>query len=188
MCVDERACKIAAAGYDVISKYGIRRATMGDVAEAAGVSRQTVYNIFPNREALLIGVVRYHFNSKWAAIRANALAESDRTARFQNLLDTLVVESWASMQAMPHADELELEIATTIKREIAEVHAEAKRNLCEFLMPYESALEQRNITPRGLGDMLHHAIVGLKLSSTTREELESATATMLSCLMAVTQA
>lgn len=185
--MDERACKIAAAGYDVISKYGVRRATMGDVAEAAGVSRQTVYNIFPNREALLIGVVRYHFNSKWASIRASGSSETERKARFQHLLDTLVVESWASMQAMPHADELELEIATTIKREIAEVHAEAKRNLCEFLFPYENALAQRGMTPRGLGDMLHHAIVGLKLSSTSREEINSATATMLSCLLAVTE-
>ena len=160
---------------------------MGDVAEAAGVSRQTVYNIFPNREALLIGVVRHHFNSKWASIWAYDAAPDDRHDRFQNLLDTLVVESWTSMQAMPHADELELEIATTIKHEIAEIHAEAKRNLCKFLLPYEDALLQRDMTPKGLADMLHHAIVGLKLSSTTREEIGSATATMLSCLISVTQ-
>lgn len=160
---------------------------MGDVAEAAGVSRQTVYNIFPNREALLAGVARYHFTSKWAAIRAFADTDDDRQKRFEILLDKLVVESWASMQAMPHADELELEIATTIKHEIAEIHAESRRYLCEFLLPYEGALGRRSMIPRGLGDMLHHAIVGLKLSSTTREEIESATATMLSCLMAVTQ-
>lgn len=160
---------------------------MGDVAEAAGVSRQTVYNVFPNREALLTGVVRYHFNSKWAAIRACTAGVTDRQNRFETLLDKLVVESWTSMQAMPHADELELEIATTIKHEIADIHAEARGHLCEFLLPYEDALRQRSMTPRGLGDMLHHAIVGLKLSSTTREEIESATTTMLACLMAVTQ-
>lgn len=185
--MDERTCKIAAAGYDVISKYGVRRATMGDVAEEAGVSRQTVYNVFPNRKALLVGVVRYHFASKWAAIRAADPTGSDRRQRFEILLDRMVLESWTSMQAMPHADELELEIATTIKAEVAEIHAEAKRNLCEFLLPYEDALTARNMTPRGLGDMLHHAIVGLKLSSTTQDEIESATATMLSCLMAVTE-
>ena len=53
--MEERACRIAAAGYGVISQYGIRRATMNDVATAAGVSRQTIYNVFPNREALLLG-------------------------------------------------------------------------------------------------------------------------------------
>ena len=87
---------------------------------------------------------------------------------------------------MPHADELELELATTIREELAEIHVEAKRNLCEFLLPYEAALERRAITPRGLGEMLHHAIMGMKLSTTTRTEIESVVDTMLSCLMALT--
>ena len=106
--MEERACKIAAAGYAVISQYGVRRATMNDIAEAAGVSRQTVYNIFPNREALLTGVVRFHFNSKWDAILTRCSADQDRKTRFSILLDEIVIESWKSMQAMPHADELEL--------------------------------------------------------------------------------
>ena len=186
--MEERACKIAAAGYAVISQYGVRRATMNDIAEAAGVSRQTVYNIFPNREALLTGVVRFHFNSKWDAILARCSSDQDRKTRFSILLDEIVIESWKSMQTMPHADELELELATTIKEELADIHVEARRNLCEFLLPYEAALESRGITAKGMGEMLHHSIMGLKLSTTTSEEIESATATMLACLMAVTDA
>ncbi|HCS18290.1 MAG TPA: hypothetical protein DIW45_11480 [Erythrobacter sp.] len=184
--MDERACNIAAAGYAVISQYGVRRATMNDIAEAAGVSRQTVYNIFPNREALLVGVVRYHFDSKWQAIREACPISDARRDRFQQFMDKMVLESWESMQAMPHADELELELATTIREELAEIHVEAKRNLCEFLLPYEAALERRAITPRGLGEMLQHAIMGMKLSTTTRTEIESVVDTMLSCLMALT--
>ena len=99
--MDERACNIAAAGYAVISQYGVRRATMNDIAEAAGVSRQTVYNIFPNREALLVGVVRYHFDSKWQAIREVCPVSDARRDRFQQFMDKMVLESWESMQAMP---------------------------------------------------------------------------------------
>ena len=82
--------------------------------------------------------------------------------------------------------ELELELATTLKQELTEVHLGARRNLCEFLLPYEADLERRSITPRGLGEMLHHSIVGLKLSTTTRAEIESVVATMHACLMALT--
>ena len=184
--MEERACRIAAAGYGVISQYGIRRATMNDVATAAGVSRQTIYNVFPNREALLLGVARYHFESKWRAIREFCATTPDRRERFEALLDNLVIEPWESMQAMPHADELELELATTIKQELVEVHLEAQRNLCEFLLEYQEALERRHITARGLGEMLHHSIVGLKMSTTTREQIESVAATMLACLLALT--
>lgn len=184
--MEERACKIAAAGYAVISQYGVRRATMSDIAAAAGVSRQTIYNIFPNREALLVAVSRYHFASKWNAIREGCDDAAPRDARFRLLLEKLVLESWESIQAMPHADELELELATTLKQELSEVHLGARRNLCEFLLPYEADLERRSITPRGLGEMLHHSIVGLKLSTTTRAEIESVVATMHACLMALT--
>lgn len=186
--MEERACKIAAAGYAVISQYGIRRATMTDVAEAAGVSRQTVYNVFPNREALLAGVVRYHFSSVWDAIHQASAHEHDRRKRFEILLDKLIIESWNSIQAMPHADELELEVATTIRDEVAAVHVEARRKLCEYLLPYQPALNARGITAQGLGEMLHHAIMGFKLSTTTREEIESTSATILACLLAVTDA
>ena len=78
------------------------------------------------------------------------------------------------------------ELATTLKQELTEVHLGARRNLCEFLLPYEADLERRSITPRGLGEMLHHSIVGLKLSTTTRAEIESVVATMHACLMALT--
>ncbi len=139
-----------------------------------------------NGEALLLGVARYHFESKWRAIREFCATTPDRRKRFEALLDNLVIEPWESMQSMPHADELELELATTIKQELVEVHLEAQRNLCEFLLEYQEALERRHIAAKGLGEMLHHSIVGLKMSTTTREQIESVAATMLACLLALT--
>ncbi|MBX7480941.1 TetR/AcrR family transcriptional regulator [Qipengyuania qiaonensis] len=184
--MDERACRVAQAGYEVISQYGIRRATMNDIAVAAGVSRQTVYNIFPNREELLGGVVRYHFNSKWRAIREAIANIDDRHERISVLLDMLVVSSWESMQAMPHADELELELDTTMRRRLDDIHKEAMLNLCEFFLPYENKLAPRGISARGIAEMLHLSIVGLKLSSTSREQIETVVATMKACLIAIT--
>lgn len=186
--MDERACKIAQAGYEVISQYGIRRATMNDVAAAAGVSRQTVYNFFPNREELLSGVVQYHFDSKWQAIceATEGVEVEDRAERIAILLDILVVSSWRSMQAMPHADELELEIDTKLRERLKDIHAGAIRNLCEFFLPYESRLQSRGISATGLAEMVHLATVGLKLSSTSSEQIDTVVGTLKACLVAVT--
>jgi len=184
--MDERSCKIARAGHQVISQYGIRRATMNDIACAAGVSRQTIYNVFPNREELLAAVARYHFFAMWQSIRSAVEGVEDRHKRIGILLDTLMIASWEKVQAMPHADELELEMDTIMREKLVEVHADALRNLCEFFLPYESQLESRGITARGLSQMVHISIAGLKLTSTSREQIETLVSTMKACLIAVT--
>ena len=45
------------AARDVFEQYGARRATIDDVARAAGVSRSTVYRAHATKEALLLAVV-----------------------------------------------------------------------------------------------------------------------------------
>mgnify|MGYP001970379319 CR=1 FL=1 len=184
--MDERARNIARAGYDVISQYGIRRATMGDIAAAAGVSRQTVYNVFPNREELLSGVARYHFVSRWEAIHEATEGVEQREERFTILLDILVVSSWETLHTMPHAEELELEIGTTMRERLDDVHVQATRNLCEFLSPYEDRLQSRGLSSKGLAEMLHLSIIGLKLSSTSCEQIKTVVASLKACLLAVT--
>ena len=49
---------IVAAANQVFSQYGVAKSTMSDVAKAAGVSRQTLYNMFPGKEELLRAGVR----------------------------------------------------------------------------------------------------------------------------------
>lgn len=49
----DRHDEILLAARQVMADFGLRRATMGDVAGAAGVSRQTVYEYFDSREGLV---------------------------------------------------------------------------------------------------------------------------------------
>ena len=53
---------IAQAAMQQLSKFGLRKTTMQDVADAAEISRQTLYNRVPNKDALLRLVARFYFN------------------------------------------------------------------------------------------------------------------------------
>lgn len=50
--------QILAAAFEAFSRYGLQKTTMGDIAKSAGVSRQTLYNIYENKETVLAAVVR----------------------------------------------------------------------------------------------------------------------------------
>ena len=50
--MNEREKKIIEAAVEVFHRYGVKRASMSDIADEAGVSRQTVYNAFSNKDEL----------------------------------------------------------------------------------------------------------------------------------------
>jgi AcrR family transcriptional regulator len=53
----DTATRILEAAEVCIRRYGLRRVSMGDVAQAAGLSRGSVYNHFHDREALIDAVL-----------------------------------------------------------------------------------------------------------------------------------
>ena len=54
--VEDRILRAALA---VIGRRGVRRLAMGEVSDAAGISRTTLYRYFDNKESLLDAVARY---------------------------------------------------------------------------------------------------------------------------------
>ena len=55
---DERPDEILKAAFKVFSERGFAHATMDDVAEAAGITKGTIYLYFPGKEELFIEVVQ----------------------------------------------------------------------------------------------------------------------------------
>lgn len=97
------------AALDVLARTGLQRLTLEDVAREAGMSRQTLYRYFGNRDALVEAVVVREEERFIAPIAAAAAACTDlrgaleaaigaalRLARAHPLLDRLVAEE-------PHA-------------------------------------------------------------------------------------
>ena len=49
--MEQREVKIVDAAFRVFSRYGVKRTTMNDIAEEAGLVRQTLYTVYKNKDS-----------------------------------------------------------------------------------------------------------------------------------------
>ena len=91
----------------VFAHYGFRRTSMADLAEAADVSRQTLYNRFKSKEAVLDwaveGLVRYAAAEAGVELRQEDVPLTDRLV---NAFSKWIGESIPVMKNSPHGMEM----------------------------------------------------------------------------------
>jgi len=67
---EEKRTRFVEVAIDVISRYGIRKTTLDDIAKAAGVSTPSIYYYFPNKNELLRAALSSTVNSLLGEIEA----------------------------------------------------------------------------------------------------------------------
>ncbi len=77
--------RILKAALDLIGRRGVRRLSMLEIADAAGVSRGTLYRYFPSKEHVLMGAADYderRFSIGLDAVLALASSPEERIGAF----------------------------------------------------------------------------------------------------------
>lgn len=69
MSRDDRRLALLEAARQVVFRFGYRKTSLDDVATEAGVSRATIYNYFPNKDALLRSIIVHELDGLRAAMR-----------------------------------------------------------------------------------------------------------------------
>src|SRR5256714_12892894 len=77
--------RVLDALFEAIGDYGLTRVTVEDVAQRAGLSRQTVYRYFPSRDHLVVALVSREEDKFLDGVRAAFLEHED--------VETAVTES-----------------------------------------------------------------------------------------------
>src|SRR6266511_6219944 len=100
------AGRILDAAFDAVRDFGLSRATMEDVAQRAGLSRQTLYRYFPSKDAFIVALISREEERFIAGVRSAIAGHDDlgpslaegvgfvlRFARQHPLLDRLLARS-----------------------------------------------------------------------------------------------
>lgn len=82
----DRKKHILSAAAETFARYGHEKTSMADIARSAGVSRQTVYNTFNNKEEIFSAMVE----ARLTRLRSKIRAAWDDTSSFSEFLDVFL--------------------------------------------------------------------------------------------------
>lgn len=161
-----RDAQISLATMQVVSKFGLKKTTMADIADAAGISRQTLYNAYPNKEAVIQAATKFVILQDLEDVKA---AWADTTSLAQKL-DVFFqhgpIAWYERINAMPDAAELLEGISKLAEPALEEAHKDWIAAL-EHQLAQDMDANKAN----GLADFVFATAKNAKYSAKDRDHL-----------------
>lgn len=158
----EKEQQIAAAALRVFSRYGLKRTTMNDVAEEAGVVRQTLYNVFANKDEVIHGTLVFYTNALRQTTRDAWARVDDLPTKLDLLFEHNVLASWDAVRATPDAGDLESGSHAAAHRAMCVAGEAMEAMLCDLFAPYAEAITGNGQTLPDIAAFVNAALMGLK--------------------------
>jgi AcrR family transcriptional regulator len=171
VAVDPRKEALLDAAVGVFARYGFRKTSMDEVARAAGVSRQGLYLLFADKEALFRRTVAHKLAGQ---LRSATQALADERSPLESRL-IAACDEWAGRYVgITLADAADLMCASTSVAGSTLAHYEAKFHaaLTSAISssPLAAHCASAGLDPANVARALHATARGLKHSSKSRQE------------------
>src|ERR1700736_41406 len=166
-----RQVAVLEAAVGVFARYGYRKASMEEVARAAGGSRQGLYLQFANKEELFRKAVDYLLNSQ---LKEAVAALSHRENSLEQRL-IAACDAWSGpFGGLPASEAADLMCAGSSLAGATLTHYQTQFRLALTRAIADSPLNDfcatAGLCPAELGRVLHATAQGLKHCSASREE------------------
>ena len=159
----ERRKTIVDAGLSCFSQFGFAKTSFADIAQRAGVSRPTIYQHFPNKEAILEAAYVSLFEETLPRAREAVAQGGTKKDRLMRVCEITVLEPWSILRDAPMAKELQAQCAN-LAPEIVE------RTTRKWV-----ALVQEILGDRLVSEVFARALEGLTLDTPTLAVLRKRT-------------
>lgn len=157
------------AAFQMFLRHGYRKVGVGDIAEAAQMSRPSLYASFPNKEAIFSAMVRRQRDRCLAESGVRLRPGQDLATRLRHLFDIWVLEPTASVIGSENGIELLANCGDYAPQAQAEVYAQLEAQLKATLQPEVRA--QAALSAADLAYILRLATTSLKASADNEADL-----------------
>lgn len=179
--------KIIDAATRCFVRFGARKTSMNDIAADAGVSRQTIYDLFGGKDELICASIRKITNENLAEVRRLADAHEALAEKLDVYFAQTIEKSFEMIATAGDPEDLISGHNKAGKAEIARSHARHEALIVEFLKPHESRLLSAGMTVEVQAHFLVTVAMGFKYGATDiadlRGLLESLKANCLSIIL-----
>lgn len=169
--MNEREKMLIKAAMSVFMRYGIKKTTMNDIASEAGVARQTLYNVYPSKEAVMRAAVRYSGAVNLAEVKAVWATQTDFADMIETF-QTLVALKWYDvLQSFPDAADLVDGLHTTTKDEMDLVAQDWCDAFEAIIITHAEPESTARDAPKETADFIYSACLNAKYSAANRDVL-----------------
>lgn len=176
------------AALRVFSRYGVKRTSMSDLCQEAGVSRQTFYNTFRNKDDILRALIRTYCEEALDEIAAGRDAAPDLGAQLDLVFDRMVVKGFDIVATMPNAEDFVDGVHASSACEMDAASERFRAVIADILTPHETALSQSGLRVPELANCLQRAAKAAGRQTRDRDQLLTHLATLRQlCVAAATR-
>lgn len=177
---------IIEAAMRLFTRYGVKRTGMNDIAEEAGLSRQTLYNSFSNKVAVLQATIRLLAERTVAGIEADLKNAASLGDQLDVIFQHIAIQHFDLMHASPNAEDIVAGFNASSQNEL---EAGAKRNreiISRILAPYAVEIKKNGLSLDQFADFIQRSATAAKYNANSREHLLDLLAALRVAVLKVT--
>ncbi len=124
---------IVLAALELFTRYGYRKTSIDDIAQAAQVAKRTVYLHFENKAAVFLAILEYLAGQVRQRCAAAERAGGTAVNRLAGLLDAYFGMGFEVFSKSEHMPELEETFSKLARSRITDLNTEYQERLARFL-------------------------------------------------------
>jgi AcrR family transcriptional regulator len=131
--IDTKEAAILRAAFECFARYGLRRTSMADIAEGAGMSRPALYLHYSGKEDIFNALVRIHFETSEKAVERVLAKPGPASEVLLAVFHAIDGEAVEAMLNSPHADEILSANGPFTQAAVQEAHARITSHIARWI-------------------------------------------------------
>jgi AcrR family transcriptional regulator len=182
--VNDKEEQVVRAAFDVFIRYGYKRVTMADLAEAAQMSRPALYLVFPSKEKIFIEVVRQMTAENLEKIRSAISPLQTVDEKLAHAFEIWCVGPYELMRTSPDAADLYVSVKEFAAEVIKKSALDFEALLVEILEPAVGKKSKSTLSAPELARLMRTSLKGFNMSADNATELRQLLADMRKLVLA----